>query len=170
MTGNTIRHSTFQAKALRLEVIRVGRENRQFCTNQQQKKTVATVKLLNLGWFLHSIQIHSYEEHGIILFIFYWVILETSTPRHFHTENLELHYPPLDALMHFRIYQISHLSPLDSRHFPCRRGVDNFWNTHSDYWAWHFYNIMTSRAMWPGMAFHRCFAFWALSRFPFWWW
>ena len=86
-----------------------------------KKNTVATVKLLNLGCFctvnhaLHSIQIHSYEEHGIILFIFYWVILETSTPRHFHTENLELHYLPLDALMHFRIYQISHLSPLDSR-------------------------------------------------------
>jgi hypothetical protein len=138
MMVNTIRHSMFQAKALRLEVIRVGRENRQFYTNQQQKNTVATVKLLNLGCFctvnhaLHSIQIHSYGEHGIILFILYWVILETSTPRHFHTENLELHYPPLDA-MHFRIYQISHLSPLDSRNFPCRRGVDNFWNTHSDY-------------------------------------
>jgi hypothetical protein len=154
----------------------VGWENRQFYTNQQQKKnTVATVNLLNLGWFctvnhaLHSIQIHSYGEHGIILFIFYWVILETSTPHHFHTENLELPNPPLDALMHFRIYQISHLSPMDSRNFPCRRGVDNFWNTHSDYWAWHFYN-MTSRAMWPGMGFHRCFAFWALSCFPFWWW
>jgi hypothetical protein len=39
MTGNTIRHSTFQAKALRLEVIRVGRENRQFYTNQQQKNS-----------------------------------------------------------------------------------------------------------------------------------
>jgi hypothetical protein len=50
MTVNTIRHSTFQAKGLRLEVIRVGWENRQFYTNQQQKKnTVATVNLLNLG-------------------------------------------------------------------------------------------------------------------------